>query len=88
MKKLGLKVKMLDEQNKEFFIRYEDWIAEQKLQKQLFNENLNDYCNANSSLKDKLRTTPDSHILRISKVFRIDWSKIFKKGKILYDKNI
>ena len=36
------------------------------------------------NLKDKLRTTPDSHIIRISKVFRIDWSKIFKKGWLIW----
>lgn len=30
------------------------------------------------SLKDKLKTTPDRGIKKISKVFRVDWGKVFK----------
>jgi hypothetical protein len=39
-----------------------------------------DYCNANSSLKDKLKTTPAPAIRRVVKcTFRVNWNKIFKK---------
>mgnify|MGYP001339468428 CR=1 FL=1 len=37
-----------------------------------------EYCNTDSSLKDKLKTTPDRGIKKISKIFRVDWSKVFK----------
>lgn len=40
-----------------------------------------EYCNANSGLKDKLKTTPDPAIKKITKIFRINWNKIFKNGK-------
>ena len=36
------------------------------------------------SLKDKLKITPDRGIKRISKVFRVDWSKVFKRGWLLW----
>ena len=36
------------------------------------------------NLKDKLKTTPDRGIKRISKIFRVDWSKIFKRGWLLW----
>jgi hypothetical protein len=39
---------------------------------------VSEYCNANSALKDKLKTTPDRGIKKISKVFRVDWGKVFK----------
>ena len=45
---------------------------------------INDYCNANSALKDKLKTTPDPAIKKISKAFRVDWSKVFKRGWLLW----
>lgn len=37
-----------------------------------------------NNLKDKLKTTPDSGIKRITKVFRVDWSKVFKRGWLLW----
>ena len=37
-----------------------------------------------SILKDKLKVTPDRGIKRISKVFRVNWSKIFKRGWLLW----
>ena len=37
-----------------------------------------------NNLKDKLKTTPDPGINRISKVFRVDWSKVFKRGWLLW----
>ena len=37
-----------------------------------------------SILKDKLKTTPDRGIKRISKVFRVNWSKILKRGWLLW----
>ena len=48
-----------------------------------------DYCKTElnkfeNNLKDKLKTTPDPGINRISKVFRIDWSKVFKRGWLLW----
>jgi hypothetical protein len=43
-----------------------------------------DYCNANSGLKDKLKTTPDSHIRRLKLNLTIDWSKVFKRGWLLW----
>ena len=36
------------------------------------------------NLKDKLKTTPDRGIKKISKVFRVDWSKVFKRGWLLW----
>ena len=36
-----------------------------------------------SNLKDKFKTT-DPWIKRISKVFRVDWSKVFKRGWLLW----
>jgi 5'(3')-deoxyribonucleotidase len=35
-------------------------------------------------LKDKLKTTPDRGIKKISKIFRVDWSKVFKRGWLLW----
>lgn len=37
-----------------------------------------------SILKDKLKATPDRGIKKISKVFRVDWSKVFKRGWLLW----
>ena len=37
-----------------------------------------------NNLKDKLKATPDRGIKKISKVFRVDWSKIFKRGWLLW----
>lgn len=37
-----------------------------------------------NSLKDKLKTTPDRGIKKISKTFRVDWSKVFKRGWLLW----
>ena len=37
-----------------------------------------------NNLKDKLKTTPDQGTKRISKVFRVDWSKVFKRGWLLW----
>lgn len=31
-----------------------------------------------NNLKDKLKTTPDRGIKKISKVFRVNWGKVFK----------
>ena len=39
---------------------------------------------AEDNLKDKLKATPDRGIKRISKAFRVDWSKIFKRGWLLW----
>ena len=39
---------------------------------------------AEDNLKDKLKTTPDRGIKKISKVFRVDWSKVFKRGWLLW----
>ena len=36
------------------------------------------------NLKDKLKTTPDRRIKRISKIFRVDWSRVFKRGWLLW----
>ena len=33
-----------------------------------------DYCNANSNLKDKLKTTPSAGLTWLSKSFRINWN--------------
>ena len=38
-----------------------------------------EYCNANSALKDKLKTTPDPAIKKIKWSFRVDWNKLFKR---------
>ena len=38
-----------------------------------------------SILKDKLKTTPDPGVERISKVFRVNWSKVFKRGWLLWN---
>ena len=35
---------------------------------------------AEDILKDKLRTTPDRGIKKVSKVFRVNWSKVFKRA--------
>ena len=37
-----------------------------------------------NNLKDKLKTTPDRGIKKISKVFRVEWSKVFKRGWLLW----
>ena len=37
-----------------------------------------------NNLKDKLKTTPDPWIKRIGKIFRVDWSKVFKRGWLLW----
>ena len=37
-----------------------------------------------SILKDKLKTTPDRGIKKISKVFRVDWSKVFKREFLIF----
>ena len=34
--------------------------------------------------KDKLRLTPDSNIKRVKFNFRVNWSKIFKRGWLLW----
>ena len=36
------------------------------------------------NLRDKLKTTPDPWIKRIGKIFRVDWSKVFKRGWLLW----
>lgn len=36
------------------------------------------------SLKDKLRLTPDSNIKRVKFNFRVNWSKVFKRGWLLW----
>lgn len=58
------------------FIRYMD--------KEFNNANWNDQ-QVWDNLKDKLKTTPDRGIKKISKVFRVDWSKVFKRGWLLWD---
>jgi hypothetical protein len=39
---------------------------------------------AEDILKDRLRTTPDRGIKKVSKTFRVDWGKVFKKGWLLW----
>lgn len=34
--------------------------------------------------KDKLRLTPDSNIKRVKFKFRVNWSKVFKRGWLLW----
>lgn len=43
-----------------------------------------DMCNANSNLKSKLKTTPSVGLTMIDKTFRINWSKVFKKGWLIW----
>ena len=38
-----------------------------------------------NNLKDKLKSTPDRGIKRISKTFRVNWSKVFKRGWLLWE---
>lgn len=37
-----------------------------------------------NNLKDKLKATPDRGIKKISKVFRVNWSKVFKREWLLW----
>ena len=62
--------------------KYDTYITEES---KIKSKKFKDYCRTelnkfDDNLKDKLKTTPDPGIKRISKMFRVDWSKVFKRG--------